>query len=149
MKLVNRAKELMPNIKLTSDIIVGFPGENEEDFECTLKLIKEVEYYSLFTFIFSPRPGTPAAQMPDSELPADKSRRFAALLREQEKISQKLNGALIGHKVRLLIEELEDGTSVGRSSENLVVRIKGVYPEGTFVNAEITAFDGVLHGEII
>lgn len=149
MKLVNRAKELMPNIKLTSDIIVGFPGENEEDFECTLKLIKEVEYYSLFTFIFSPRPGTPAAQMPDPELPADKSRRFAALLREQEKISQKLNNALIGQKVRLLIEELEDGVSVGRSSENLVVRIKGVYPEGTFVNAEITAFDGVLHGEII
>ncbi len=149
MKLVNRAKELMPNIKLTSDIIVGFPGENEEDFECTLKLIKEVEYYSLFTFIFSPRPGTPAAQMPDPELPADKSRRFAALLREQEKISQKLNNALIGRKVRLLIEELEDGVSVGRSSENLVVRIKGVYPEGTFVNAEITAFDGVLHGETI
>lgn len=62
MEIVNYAKEKIPNLSLTSDIIVGFPGETYEDFQQTLSLIKEVEYTSLFTFIFSPRVGTPAAK---------------------------------------------------------------------------------------
>ena len=148
MKLINRAKELMPDIQFTSDIIVGFPGENEDDFNETVKLIKEVQYYSLFTFIFSPRPGTPAATMDDPESKKDKSRRFAELLRVQEEISRAKNANLIGKKVRLLIEEQEDDVPVGRSSENLVVRLDGFSAEtGTFVDAYITSFDGVLHGE--
>lgn len=150
MKLIVRARELMPDILFTSDIIVGFPGETEEDFRETLKLIKDVEYYSLFTFIFSPRPGTPAAEMPDPESKADKSRRFAELLREQELISEKLNRGLVGKTVRLLIESFDGDAAVGRSSENLVVRLNGDgLAEGTFVNAEITAFDGVLYGKTI
>ncbi len=148
LKLIDRARELMPNIQFTSDIIVGFPGENEDDFNKTLELIKRVEYYSLFTFIFSPRPGTPAEKMDDPESKADKSRRFAELLRVQEEISRKNNAALIGKEVRLLIEEQEDGVPVGRSSENLVVHLNGEEAEtGTFVNAYITSFDGVLHGK--
>ncbi len=150
MKLVDRAKELMPEIQLTSDIIVGFPGETEEDFQKTLELIKKVRYYSLFTFIFSPRPGTPAEKMEDNESSADKSRRFAEMLRVQEEISRELNAEVIGRKVRLLIEEIDGDVPVGRSSENLVVRVDGDKELlGEFVNAEITSFDGVLHGEII
>ncbi|MBO5746305.1 MAG: tRNA (N6-isopentenyl adenosine(37)-C2)-methylthiotransferase MiaB [Clostridia bacterium] len=150
MKLVDRAKELMPEIQLTSDIIVGFPGETEEDFQKTLELIKKVRYYSLFTFIFSPRPGTPAEKMEDNESSADKSRRFAEMLRVQEEISRELNAEVIGRKVRLLIEEIDGDVLVGRSSENLVVRVNGNKEMlGEFVNAEITSFDGVLHGEII
>ena len=150
MKLVDRAKELMPEIQLTSDIIVGFPGETEEDFQKTLELIKKVRYYSLFTFIFSPRPGTPAERMEDNESSADKSRRFAEMLRVQEEISRELNAEVIGRKVRLLIEEIDGDVLVGRSSENLVVRVNGNKEMlGEFVNAEITSFDGVLHGEII
>ena len=148
--LVEKAKELMPEIQLTSDIIVGFPGENEEDFLGTLELIKKVRYYSLFTFIFSPRPGTPAEKMPDPESKADKSRRFTELLRVQEEISRELNAEVIGRKVRLLIEEIDGDVLVGRSSENLVVRVEGDKALlGNFVNAKITAFDGVLHGNII
>lgn len=150
LKLIDRARELMPDIQFTSDIIVGFPGETEEDFKKTVELIKRVEYYSLFTFIFSPRPGTPAAEMPDPESKEDKSRRFSELLAVQEDISAKINSALIGKKVRLLIEEADGETLVGRSSENLVVRIKGSQDDlGKFKNAEITAFDGVLHGKEI
>lgn len=150
LKLIDRARELMPDIQFTSDIIVGFPGETEEDFKKTVELIKRVEYYSLFTFIFSPRPGTPAEKMPDPELKADKSRRFSEMLAVQEEISGKLNRSLIGKKVRLLIEEVEGDILIGRSSENLVVRIVG-NPDslGTFINAEIVSFDGVLHGKEI
>lgn len=150
LRLIKRAKELMPDIQLTSDIIVGFPGETEDDFKATVELIKKVEYYSLFTFIFSPRPGTPAAEMPDPESKKDKSRRFAELLRVQEDISKRLNTGLIGRKVRLLIEETDGDVLIGRSSENLVVRISGDEGLlGTFVNARITEFDGVLHGETV
>ena len=150
MKLVDRAKELMPEIQLTSDIIVGFPGETEEDFQKTLELIKKVRYYSLFTFIFSPRPGTPAEKMEDNESAADKSRRFAEMLRVQEEISRELNAEVIGREVRLLIEEIDGDVLVGRSSENLVVRVNGDKQLlGEFVNAEIMSFDGVLHGRII
>ena len=150
LKLIDRARELMPDIQFTSDIIVGFPGETEEDFKKTLELIKRVEYYSLFTFIFSSRPGTPAAEMPDPESKEAKSRRFSEMLAVQEDISAKINNALIGKKVRLLIEETEGDVLIGRSSENLVVRIKGSQDDlGKFKNAEITAFDGVLHGKEI
>lgn len=150
LKLVDRARELMPDIQLTSDIIVGFPGETEEDFQKTVQLIEKVEYYSLFTFIYSPRPGTPAAEMPDPETKADKSRRFAELLRVQESISLKRNTALIGKQVRLLIEDTDGDDIIGRSSENTVVRItSGENSPGEFVNVKITAFDGVLHGEKI
>lgn len=150
LKLIDRARELMPNIQFTSDIIVGFPGETEEDFTKTVELIKRVEYYSLFTFIFSPRPGTPAAEMPDTESKEDKSRRFSEMLKVQEEVSLRLNKALIGKKVRLLIEEADGDMLIGRSSENLVVRIAGK-PEdlGTFKNALIVDFDGVLHGKEI
>ncbi len=148
LKLIDRARELMPEIQFTSDIIVGFPGETQSDFDETLQLIKRVEYYSLFTFIFSPRPGTPAEKMDDPESKKDKSRRFAELLRIQEEISRKNNASLVGKRVRLLIEEHENGVPVGRSSENLVLHLDGEsFDEGTFVNAEITSFDGVLHGK--
>ena len=148
LKLIKKAKELMPDITFTSDIIVGFPGETEEDFNETMSLIEEVRYHSLFTFIFSKRPGTPAAVMEDNETKEDKSRRFAALLKKQEEISREMNPKFIGKKVRLLIEEQgENGEIIGRSLENLVVHIKGSRQDlGNFVLAKITEFDGVLHG---
>ena len=65
LEAVNYAKSVMPDLVLTSDVIVGFPGETEEEFEDTVSLIQQVRYDSLFTFIFSPRPGTPAASMAD------------------------------------------------------------------------------------
>lgn len=150
LRLINRAKELMPNIQFTSDIIVGFPGETYEEFLKTLEIVKQVEYLSLFTFIFSPRPGTPAEKMQDTATSKEKSTWFSELLKVQEEISKRKNAELVGQRVRLLIEEIEGKNSVGRSSENLVVTLDNICLEkGQFIEAQITEYNGVLHGKII
>ena len=91
LNLIKEAKKRIPNIELTSDIIVGFPGETYEDFKEALSLVKEVKYSSLFTFIYSPRGGTPAAEMPDPVSREEKGKWFDELLRLQEEISNKKN----------------------------------------------------------
>ena len=87
LELVNYAKSIMPELVLTSDVIVGFPGETEEEFEETISLIQQVHYDSLFTFIFSPRTGTPAASMEDPTPKEEKNRRFDKLCAVQTTIS--------------------------------------------------------------
>ncbi len=114
---VNYAKSVMPGLVLTSDVIVGFPGETEEEFEETLSLIEAVRYDSLFTFIFSPRPGTPAASMDDPTPKAEKSRRFDKLCALQDKISQDIHADYIGKRLRCLVD--------GRDKELLTARTEG------------------------
>lgn len=98
LALVEQARLRMPDLSLTSDIIVGFPGETREDFEDTLSLVKEVEYTALFTFLYSPREGTPAAAMPDLASKEEKDAWFAELLAAQESIVLKITrGWLDGH----------------------------------------------------
>ena len=92
LELVREAKKRIPDIKLTSDVIVGFPGETYEDFKETLSLIKEVEFESLFTFIYSPRGGTPAAEMPDPVSREEKGKWFDELLELQDNIQNKKRG---------------------------------------------------------
>jgi tRNA-2-methylthio-N6-dimethylallyladenosine synthase len=104
MELINYAKKAIPGIVLTSDIIVGFPGETEEDFEQTLDLVREVEYDSLFTFIYSKRTGTPAARMEDPATAEEKSERFGRLLELQNSKSLKKHQAYVGQTVRALID---------------------------------------------
>ncbi len=89
LSLINEAKKRIPDVELTSDVIVGFPGETYDDFKETLSLIKEVKFSSLFTFIYSPRTGTPAAKMPDPVTREEKGKWFDELLRVQEEISNK------------------------------------------------------------
>ena len=150
LSLVERARELMPDIEFTSDIIVGFPGETYEDFKLTLSLIKKVRYYALFTFIFSPRPGTPAAEMPEVATKSEKSKWFTEMLKVQEEIAREIDEAAVGRTARLLIEDCDNGHAVGRSSENYVVILDGEeLPLGEFVDAKITSFDGKLHGKLI
>ncbi len=86
LELVHYAKEKMPDVDLTTDIIVGFPGETYEEFLDTVSLVKEVKYGSMFTFIYSPRKGTPAAEMPDPFSKAEKTKWFLELLKVQEEI---------------------------------------------------------------
>lgn len=93
LELVHYAKEKMPKLDLTTDIIVGFPGETYEEFLDTVSLVKEVKYGSMFTFIFSPRNGTKAALMPDPVPKAEKSRWFSELLRVQEEIAAEAKAA--------------------------------------------------------
>ncbi len=87
LDLIKYAKTVMPDVDITTDIIVGFPGETYEEFLDTVSLVKEVRYGSMFTFIFSPRKGTPAAQMPDPVSKAEKTKWFLELLKVQEEIS--------------------------------------------------------------
>ncbi len=92
LNLINEAKKRIPDVQLTSDVIVGFPGETYEDFKETLSLVKKVEFNSLFTFIYSPRGGTPAAKMPDPISREEKGKWFQELLDLQENIQNKKRG---------------------------------------------------------
>ena len=102
---VRRLKALIPDIVLTSDIIVGFPGETHEEFEETLSLLEEVRFDSLFTFIFSPRVGTPAAKMDDPVPMEEKKKWFQRLLDTQNRISVEKHKEYIGRILPVLVEE--------------------------------------------
>ncbi len=102
---VRRLKKLIPDIVLTSDIIVGFPGETQEEFEETLSLLEEVRFDSLFTFIFSPRVGTPAAKMEDPVPMTEKKKWFQRLLDTQNRISVEKHKEYIGRILPVLVEE--------------------------------------------
>lgn len=128
LSLIDYARSKMPEITLTSDVIVGFPGETEEDFEKTLDLIRKVRFHSLFTFIYSRRSGTPAAEMPDPISKEEKQRWFQKLLDVQAEIGMECQKAYMGETVEVLI----DGHSkygeyglTGRTDGNILVCCKG------------------------
>ena len=104
LELVNYAKGVMPGLVLTSDVIIGFPGETEAEAMDTVSLVQEVEFDALFTFIYSPRPGTPAAALPDPFSRAEKQVWFDRLLDAQNEISAKLHAAYVGQTVRVLVD---------------------------------------------
>lgn len=150
LRLVDKARELMPDIQLTSDIIVGFPGESYEDFKKTLEIIERVKYYQLFTFIYSKREGTPAAIMEDKIEASEKSKWFTEMLGVQDKTAKNIGQALVGTTCRVLFEEYYDGNITGRSSQYYNVTVKGDESlVGNFANVLITEYDGSLKGKII
>ena len=104
LEKVNYAKSVMPDLVLTSDIIIGFPGETEEEAMDTVSLIQEVRYDALFTFIFSSRPGTPAAKMEDPATRAEKQVWFDKLCDAQNEISAQLHKEYVGKTVRVLVD---------------------------------------------
>ena len=118
LEAVNYAKSVMPDLVLTSDVIVGFPGETEEEFEETISLIQQVHYDALFTFIFSPRTGTPAASMDDPTPKEEKNRRFDRLCAVQNAISEQIHQTYIGKTLRCLVD--------GQDKELLTARTEAV-----------------------
>ena len=128
LDLVGRIKKAMPNISLTTDIIVGFPGETEKDFLDTLDVVKQVEYDSAYTFIYSKRTGTPAAAM-DNQIPEDVVKdRFNRLLEVVQDISHKKAQVYEGTVQDVLVEEVnpQDNSLVtGRLTNNLLVHFPG------------------------
>ena len=153
LDIISYAKENIEGLSLTSDIIVGFPGETYEDFKQTLSLIREVEFTSLFTFIFSPRKGTPAEKLDDPIPAEEKSKWFQELLDVQEEIAAKRCSAMVGQTERVLIEGVKQKTGElnARTSGNIIVELDGS-PEltGTFQNVKITkARNWILKGELI
>ncbi len=141
--LVARIQSRIPNLALTTDIIVGFPGETEADFEDTLDLVRKVRYDGAFTFIYSPRVGTPAAQMPDPTPEEAKKRRLEQLIAVQNQISLEKNRRYLGTLTELLVEGPSEKNAAiwsGRNSQNKLVHFKPtskVHP-GDLVVASVT-----------
>ena len=151
---IETARRYMPDLVLTTDIIVGFPGESEEDFEATLSLCEELRFDAMFTFIYSKRVGTPAASMPDPYTREDKQKRFDRLTELANRISAEKHRAYEGKTLRVLI----DGET-GKEPYNLSSRTNGgrlVHLRGDpaligrFAEAEITASNTwALYGELL
>ncbi len=152
LEIVDYAKKRIPDLALTSDVIVGFPGETEEDFRQTLELIRQVEFTSLFTFIYSPRVGTPAVKMEDPFTHEDKARRMGELLKLQEQISARRTASMVGRQYRVLVEEqAREGILNARTHGGVVVEVSGnVDLIGTFGTAEVTeARNFILRGSLL
>ena len=139
LERVNYAKSVMPDLVLTSDVIVGFPGETEEEFEETISLIEKVRYDSLFTFIFSPRGGTPAASMEDPTPKSEKNRRFDRLCNLQNTISEQIHESYVGKTLRCLVDGTDGDLLTARTEGGRLVRFAGCKELiGTYQNITIT-----------
>ncbi len=143
MSIIDSLRKAVPDIAFTTDLIVGFPGESEKDFEDTLEVMEYSRFDSSFSFMFSPRPGTPAENLPD-HLPEDeKLRRLQVLQKRQEKISEGRLSEWVGKRGEVLLEGESPGsrkTLQGRLPQNIVVHLDKEYREltpGMTVGAEI------------
>ncbi len=125
LELIDYAKSVMPDLVLTSDVIVGFPGETDAEFEETLTLIQQVRYDALFTFIFSPRAGTPAAEMEDPTPKEEKNARFDRLCSLQNSISEEIHKSYVGRHMRVLIDGVDGDKLTSRTEGGRLVRLTG------------------------
>ncbi len=152
LELLERARDIVPDIAIAGDFIVGFPGETEADFEATVDLVKKARYKNAFIFKYSPRPGTTADKRLHDTIPADiKQRRNVELLAVQEKISDELSRDFLGKQVNVLVEGLSKKSHVNRDQDDnpqLIGRTSGDWivvfngPEsltGKFAQVKITA----------
>lgn len=139
---IRYAKSVMPGLVLTSDVIIGFPGETEAEAMDTVSLVEEVGFDALFTFIYSPRPGTKAAAMPDPATRAEKQKWFDKLLEVQNANSAKLHAAYVGKTVRVLVDGESDDENfplASRTEGNRLVRLKGDKSLiGSFIDVKVT-----------
>ena len=121
LEIVARARTLIPDVSLSTDVIVGYPGETEEQFQATLSLLQEVAFDVVHVQGFSPRPRTTAARQPDDVAPAEKKRRINVLLDAQRRIAERNNQRWRGRTVEVLVEEVAAGRVTGRTRQNKVV----------------------------
>jgi len=151
---IRKIRELRPNLSLSGDFIIGFPGETCDDFKETLELVKELNYDRSFSFIYSERPGTPAASFPDEEPMEKKKRRLYVLQEQLNKQTQAISEGMVGTVQSVLVERLSRNSFnevAGRTENNRVVNFEGS-PEliGQFVDVEITeAFKNSLKGKVV
>lgn len=152
LSLIDYAYGVMPELSITSDVIVGFPGETYEEFQDTLSLIEQVKYTSLFTFIFSPRPGTKAYDMPDPISREEKGKWFKQLTDLQESIAAKRTASMLGKTYRVLVEEKakDEGMLSGRTQGNVIIEFPGDESLiGSFINVTVTnPRTWIVYGEI-
>lgn len=154
LTLVKKIRAQVPEIALTTDLIVGFPGETEEEFSETLDLVRRIGFDAAFTFVYSPRPGTPAAELPGQVEPEVKRDRITRLIALQEECSAERNRALAGRRVEVLVEgpsKTDPAVLSGRTRTNKLVHFPGA-PElaGTLVWVEIDdTHPWTLYGKVV
>ena len=147
-----KIRELVPNATISTDIIVGFPGESEEDFNDTLDVLEKVRFDALFSFKYSPRPHTPAATYANQVEPSVASKRLQKLQARHKEIQKEIMDSQVGSIVEVLFEELKvDGKVAGRSDEGRLVMVKGSEELlGSILPIKITSANiTMLHGELI
>jgi tRNA-2-methylthio-N6-dimethylallyladenosine synthase len=152
--IIRKLREVRPHISMSSDFIIGFPGETEADFDATMKLIEEVGYDRSFSFIYSPRPGTPAASMPDDVPHEVKQARLARLQARINEMAMEISQAMIGTMQKILVERTSTkdvSMLAGRTENNRVVNFAAEADIiGKFVNVRITeALPNSLRGEFV
>ena len=151
---IRRLREVRPDICLSSDFIVGFPGETEQDFEETMKLIEEVGFDQSFSFIYSPRPGTPADSLPDDVPQEVKKARLARLQAKINEQARAISEGMVGTVQKILVEGVsrkDENEVSGRTENNRVVNFPaGKSVIGSFVEVRITAaYPNSLRGELV
>jgi len=139
--IIRRLRAVRPDLSLSTDLIIGFPGETDADFEATMKLIDDVGFDASFSFVYSPRPGTPAAGLPDG---VDAATKLARLRRVQAAIDaneQRIGRAMVGTRQRVLVEgraRKDASELMGRTDNNRVVNFVGDAPMGAMIDLDIT-----------
>ncbi len=156
LERISWMKAARREISITSDIIVGFPGETEEDFQETLSLLDEVGYDAVFAFKYSPRPNTPAIRMDDAIPDEEKSRRLAVLLEKQRAIQQATYQKHLGKKLEVMVEGKNEARKqwIGRTSQNKTLNFTAPTDSnlkpGKYVPVQVTvAFPNSLLGEMV
>jgi tRNA-2-methylthio-N6-dimethylallyladenosine synthase len=152
--IIRRLRAARPDVSISSDFIIGFPGETDADFEQTMKLIEDVRFDGSFSFIYSPRPGTPAANLPDGTPHAVKLARLQRLQKRVQELSEEYSRAMVGSRQRVLVEgraKKDESELCGRTENNRVVNFAG-HPRliGHYVDLEITqAYPHSLRGTAV
>lgn len=151
---IRKLRKVRPDISISSDFIVGFPGETDADFQATMKLIEDVGFDQSFSFIYSRRPGTPAANLPDDVPMSVKKERLQILQSKITEQAQKISQAMVGTVQRILVDRVSrksEWQMSGRTENNRVVNFDGnVRLQGSFVEVRITeALPNSLRGELV
>ncbi len=152
---IRRLKQIRPGISISSDFIIGFPGETEQDFEDTMNLIHQIGFDNSFSFVYSQRPGTPASDLPDDTDEATKKQRLALLQRRITSQAMDISQAMVGTTQRVLVSgysKKDPGMMQGRSENNRAVNFSAGDPNliGHFADIHIThAFPNSLKGDIV
>jgi tRNA-2-methylthio-N6-dimethylallyladenosine synthase len=143
MNRLSMAREIIPGLAVSTDIIVGFPGETDEDFDLTIEVVEEARFAQAFTFIFSPRPGTAAALMTERFVPEEViQERFARLIETQGRITREINEDMVGSTFQVLSEgpsKKRPEVATTRTRTGKLVHVEGDYAAGTFFDAHIVS----------
>jgi len=153
LEKIEYLRRVVPAVALSTDVIVGFPGETERDFDDTLSLLRQIEYDQVFAFTYSPRPGTPATRLEGGLPEGDKQSRLATLLDLQERIQARRNAALVGRTFEVLLDgpsRLDPAVMKGRTRCNRIVHLPAPNPPAGLVPVRITrAHPHSLSGEAV